>query len=78
MAELRSTRRKPWQADAQWTAPTGDTQRKVRLLTGERTCLECGETFMEGGYCERCSDMRGKLPSVPTATYLHDEEYIKV
>ena len=70
--------------DPTWTAPTGDTQFLVRVQPGERTCLECGDTFAAGGYCLRCGTRddgarRGETPpSVPTASYLRADEFVTV
>ena len=60
----------------------------VRVQTGERTCLGCGETFV-GGFCPRCGlpepgeqGGKGRLerlpPSMPTESYLRPEEYRRV
>ena len=64
-----------------WRAPTGDTQRFVCVIPGERTCLECGDTFT-GVLCERCgrdeqgTHIRKALPpSVPTISYLRVGEW---
>lgn len=72
--------------DPTWRPPTGDTQWLVRVQPGERTCLECGDTFAGGRYCIRCctneEGARRKEselpPSVATAAYLHPEEYVTV
>ncbi len=72
--------------DPTWKAPTGDTQWLVMVQPGERTCLACGDTFAAGGYCMRCGTRddgtrRSKddmPPSVPTASYLHADEYVTV
>lgn len=72
--------------DPTWRPPTGDTQWLVRVQPGERTCLECGDTFAAGGYCIRCctsedGTRRSKNelpPSVATAAYLRPEEYVTV
>ena len=72
--------------DPTWKAPTGDTQWLVMVQPGERTCLACGDTFAAGGYCMRCGTRedgvrrtrRDMPPSVPTAGYLHADEYATV
>ena len=72
--------------DPTWQAPTGDTQWLVMVHPGERTCLECGDTFAAGGYCIRCCTgedgvrrTKSEMPaSVATAGYLHPEEYAVV
>lgn len=67
-----------------WCAPTGDTQRAIFVLPGERTCLACGDTFV-GAFCERCGrDEAGShvrkppAPSVDTLAYLRVGEYENV
>lgn len=72
--------------DPTWKAPSGDTQWLVQVQPGERTCLACGDTFAAGGYCMRCGTwedgtrrLKNEMPpSVPTAAYLHPEEYVTV
>ena len=72
--------------DPTWKAPTGDTQWLVLVQPGERTCLACGDTFAVGGYCMRCGTRddgtrraKGDMPpSVPTASYLHPDEFVTV
>jgi len=72
--------------DPTWKAPTGDTQWLVQVQPGERTCLACGDTFADGGYCMRCGTRddgtrraKGDMPpSVATAAYLHPDEYVTV
>lgn len=72
--------------DPNWRPPSGDTLRLVRVHPGERTCLECGDTFAAGGYCIRCCTSEDGVrrtrsempPSVPTAIYLQPEEYVTV
>ena len=72
--------------DPTWQAPTGDTQWLVMVQPGERTCLACGDTFAAGGYCMRCGTWedgtrraKGDMPpSVPTASYLHADEFVTV
>ena len=70
--------------ESPWQPPTGDTQRLVRVLPDERTCLACGDTFT-GTMCERCGrDEQGTHarkalpPSVATITYLRAGEYEEV
>ncbi len=51
----------------------------------EMTCLACGETFLAGEHCVRCGlredpgDRTGPYkpppPSVPTISYLREDEY---
>ncbi len=64
--------------DHHWRKPTGDTQHLVTVQRGERTCLQCGDTFAgayaEGGargVCVHCGSKR----SVPTVSYLRTDEY---
>jgi len=64
--------------DPAWRPPTGDTQWLVRVRPGERTCLECGDTFAAGSYCIHCGEENGGAPSVATAAYLRPEEYVVV
>ena len=64
--------------DPKWRPPTGDSIYFVRVQPGERTCLECGDTFAAGGYCIHCGEDRIGGPSVPTAAYLRPDEYVTV
>lgn len=72
--------------DPNWRPPTADSIGRVRVQPGERTCLECGDTFADGGYCIRCCTgedgvrrLRSEMPpSVPTAGYLHPGEFVTV
>jgi hypothetical protein len=78
------SRRKGLDYDPNWRPPTGDTLGIVRVQPGERTCLECGDTFAAGGYCIRCCTSedgvrrtKSEMPaSVATAGYLRPEEYM--
>lgn len=86
------TRRGPvrrYISDGHWQPPTADSleYHLVRVVKGERTCLECGETFPAGGFCVRCGLLEpgqragnqiraDKLPpNVATDSYLLPEEY---
>lgn len=72
--------------DPTWQAPTGDTQWLVVVQPGERTCLECGDTFAAGGYCIRCGvrddgawcSEEDRPPSVLTVDYLRPDEYMVI
>lgn len=64
--------------DPTWRPPTGDTIGLVRVQSGERTCLGCGDTFAAGGYCIHCGENNAGSPSVATADYLHPDEYMTV
>ena len=64
--------------DPNWRPPTGDTLSLVRVQPGERTCLECGDTFAAGGYCIHCGEEHAGSPSVATVNYLRPDEYMTV
>ena len=57
----------------------GTVRRRVRVATGERTCVLCGETTMSD-YCPRCNlddagKSTGRVRLVETASYLRPEEW---
>ena len=69
--------------DPNWRPPTAESICLVRVQPGERTCLACGDTFADGGYCIHCGTWedgtrrpKGDMPpSVPTVSYLQPDEY---
>ena len=69
--------------DPNWRPPTAESIGLVRVQPGERTCLACGDTFADGGYCIHCGTWedgtrrpKGDMPpSVPTVSYLQPDEY---
>ena len=74
----RARKQSAGEYDPTWRPPTGDTVHLVRVQPGERTCLECGDTFAAGGYCIHCGEENAGSPSVATADYLQPEEYVTV
>ena len=68
-----------WNGEVVIPSPLYKVPRLVAVAPDEVTCLVCGQTFQKRlAWCPTCSSEEGcrvKTPTVPTVSYLREDEY---